>query len=45
MDALIARQAIQRYGEIEDIINAVDFFLQQESNFVTGQVLYLGGVT
>lgn len=45
MDALISRQAIRRYGKVEDIINVVDFFLLQESNFVTGQVLYLGGVT
>ena len=45
MDTLIARQAIPRYGEIKDIINVVDFFLQPGSNFVTGQVLYLGGVT
>ena len=45
MDALIARQAIRRYGKISDIINAVDFFLRPESDFVTGQVLYLGGVT
>ncbi|MGJ8641132.1 MAG: SDR family NAD(P)-dependent oxidoreductase [Opitutaceae bacterium] len=45
MDALIARQAIQRYGTVEDVINAVDFFLREESDFITGQVLYLGGVT
>ncbi len=45
MDALIARQAIQRYGTVDDVINAVDFFLCPESDFITGQVLYLGGVT
>ena len=45
MDALIARQAIPRYGKAEDVINAVDFFLRPESDFITGQVLYLGGVT
>ena len=45
MDALIARQAIPRYGKAEDVINAVDFFLRAESDFITGQVLYLGGVT
>jgi 3-oxoacyl-[acyl-carrier protein] reductase len=44
MDALIARQAIQRLGEVRDVINAVDFYLREESNFITGQVLYLGGV-
>lgn len=45
MDALIARQPIQRLGEVRDVINAVDFFLRPESDFITGQVLYLGGVS
>jgi len=45
MDALIQRQAIRRLGEVRDIINAVDFYLRPESDFITGQVLYLGGVT
>jgi 3-oxoacyl-[acyl-carrier protein] reductase len=45
MDALLARQAIPRYGQVADVINAVDFFLRAESDFITGQVLYLGGVT
>lgn len=44
MDALLARQAIRRFGEMEDITNVVDFFIRPESDFVTGQVLYLGGV-
>jgi 3-oxoacyl-[acyl-carrier protein] reductase len=45
MEALLARQAIRRFGEIEDIINVVDFFLLPRSTFITGQVIYLGGVT
>jgi len=44
MDALLARQAIARFGTMEDIVNVTDFFLRPESEFVTGQVLYLGGV-
>jgi 3-oxoacyl-[acyl-carrier protein] reductase len=44
MNALIARQAIPRCGEFKDVINVVDFFIQPASDFVTGQVLYLGGV-
>jgi 3-oxoacyl-[acyl-carrier protein] reductase len=31
-------------GETRDVRNAVDFFLRPESDFITGQVLYLGGV-
>jgi len=44
MDALLARQALGRKGEVRDVINAVDFYLRKESDFITGQVLYLGGV-
>jgi 3-oxoacyl-[acyl-carrier protein] reductase len=44
MDALLARQAVRRMGEVRDVINAVDFYLREESDFITGQVLYLGGI-
>lgn len=44
IDRLLERQAIRRLGTLEDVANAVDFFLRKESGFVTGQSLYLGGV-
>jgi 3-oxoacyl-[acyl-carrier protein] reductase len=44
LDAIISRQAIQRYGEFRDISNVVDFFISPESDFVTGQTIFLGGV-
>ncbi len=44
MNALLTRQAIHRMGEVKDVINVVDFFIRPESDFITGQVLYLGGV-
>ena len=44
MESLLQRQAIRRYGEFRDIANVVDFFIRPESDFVTGQVIYLGGV-
>lgn len=44
IENLIHRQAIHRLGTVEDVINIVDFFLRKESDFVTGQDLYLGGV-
>ena len=44
MEALLARQAIRRFGTIEDISNVVDFLLSPRSGFITGQVIYLGGV-
>ncbi len=44
MEALLTRQAIQRKGQIEDVINVLEFFLREESSFITGQTIYLGGV-
>lgn len=44
MDALLARQAIRRFGAVADIVNVLDFFLSPASGFVTGQTIYLGGV-
>ncbi len=43
MDALVARQAINRYGTIDDVLNTVDFLLDPRSDFITGQIIYLGG--
>jgi 3-oxoacyl-[acyl-carrier protein] reductase len=42
--AVINRLAIKRCGRFEDIANVVDFFVKPESDYVTGQVIYLGGV-
>lgn len=44
LDALIGRQAIKRYGEPRDVINVIDFLVQPASDFITGQVVFLGGV-
>ena len=45
MDEVLQRQAIKRYGTFEDISNVVDFLIKPESNFITGQTIYLGGVS
>lgn len=44
MDDLLNRQAIHRFGEFRDISNTIDFFISPKSDFITGQVIYLGGV-
>ncbi|MGH2305371.1 SDR family NAD(P)-dependent oxidoreductase [Campylobacter taeniopygiae] len=44
IDDLLNKQAIKRFGEVKDVINAVDFFIDEKSDFITGQILYLGGV-
>ena len=42
--ALLEKQAIKRLANIKDIINVINFFINKNSNFITGQVVYLGGV-
>ena len=44
INALLDRQAIKRFGEFEDIGNVIDFYIQPSSEFITGQIIYLGGV-
>lgn len=44
INRLLARQAIHRFGTFEDIANVIDFYLRKESEFITGQNIYLGGV-
>ena len=41
---LLDRQAIKRFGEFDDIGNVIDFYIQKSSDFITGQIIYLGGV-
>jgi 3-oxoacyl-[acyl-carrier protein] reductase len=43
IDAVAERLPVRRLGEPEDIANAVDFFLREQSGFVTGQILYACG--
>lgn len=42
---LLQRQAIVRLATINDITNVIDFYLRDESGFITGQNLFLGGVS
>lgn len=44
MNSLLDRQAIKRLGTIQDISNVIDFFIDEKSDFITGQTIYLGGV-
>ena len=45
MARLLDRQPIRRWAEPQDVINVVDFFLRPESGMVTGQIVYLAGVS
>lgn len=43
IDAITNSLAIKRLGRFEDVANVVDFFVRPESDYVTGQAIYLGG--
>jgi len=44
IDELLKMQAVKRFGTFDDIKNVTDFFLAPENGFVTGQIIYLGGI-
>lgn len=44
INQLLQRQANKRFGTYTDIANVIDFYLSEESNFITGQNIFLGGV-
>jgi 3-oxoacyl-[acyl-carrier protein] reductase len=44
IDQLVKRQAIKRRGTFEDVANVMDFYLSEKSSFISGQILYLGGI-
>jgi 3-oxoacyl-[acyl-carrier protein] reductase len=42
---LVQRQAVKLMATPQDVINVVDFFLHPKSRLITGQVIYLGGIS
>jgi 3-oxoacyl-[acyl-carrier protein] reductase len=42
---LLERQSIQKMATPADVINLVDFFLRPASAMISGQVIYLGGIS
>ena len=45
LEALVARQAIPQWATFDDVHNVVEFFLRPDSRMITGQVIYLGGIS
>ena len=45
LESLLCRQAFPRFGEFADVSNVIDFFIRPESGFITGQSIFLGGVS
>jgi 3-oxoacyl-[acyl-carrier protein] reductase len=45
IDNILDKMMIKRLAEYRDVINVIDFFINDQSDHVTGQVIYLGGVS
>lgn len=43
IDQLVNNLAIKRLGTFNDVVNVIDFLIRPESNYITGQTIYLGG--
>jgi 3-oxoacyl-[acyl-carrier protein] reductase len=43
IEKIIQRLSIKRMGRFDDIANVIDFFIKPESEYITGQIIYLGG--
>lgn len=41
---IIDSLAIKRLATFKDVVNVVDFFIKEDSDYITGQTIYLGGV-
>jgi 3-oxoacyl-[acyl-carrier protein] reductase len=45
IDDLLKRQAINRLSTYDDIVNVIEFYNNSNSGMVSGQVIYLGGIS
>jgi 3-oxoacyl-[acyl-carrier protein] reductase len=42
---LVKQQAVRKMATAKDVLNVVDFYLRPESSMISGQVIYLGGIS
>lgn len=45
LQELLEKQTVKAFGELEDVKNVIDFFISENSSQITGQIIYLGGVS
>lgn len=43
IETILNQLAIKRLGQPADVFNVVDFFIRPASDYITGQIIYLGG--
>jgi 3-oxoacyl-[acyl-carrier protein] reductase len=42
---IVSRLPVPRIAEGDDILNVIDFFSSERSSYITGQTIYLGGIS
>tara|TARA_Y100001958_G_C21145469_1_gene482960 strand:- start:22 stop:723 length:702 start_codon:yes stop_codon:yes gene_type:complete len=45
LNELLQKQTIKRFGKFKDVSNTIDYLIKPESDFITGQIIYFGGVS
>lgn len=45
IEQVFDKLAIKQYSSFNDIINVIDFYLSPKSSMITGQTIYLGGIS
>ena len=45
IEKLLEMQTIKDFAKVKDIKNVIDFFIDKKSSFITGQIIYLGGIS
>lgn len=44
LNEVLSKNAVPHYGAMQDVTNTLDYLIKDESNAITGQIIYLGGV-
>ena len=42
---ILDKQALHRFARPEEVLNVVDFFINDKSDMISGQTIYLGGIS
>ena len=45
INSLLSKQAIKKFSNYNDVTNVIDFFLNDKSSMISGQIIYLGGIS
>lgn len=45
IQTLLSKQAIKDFAGYKDILNVIEFYISEDSSMITGQTLYLGGLS